>query len=161
MSEVLDLTELFSKQSGLDQMYNEKFGVVPSQIIKHKIRALKSEFGEAQAKWGGFKYWSVRPKYTRDEILEECVDMLHFYLSIGNFLKVPLEHASIDRRKDQFEHLDAMDYSLLFVGEAIGWYMSFALFRGMLLNWGFNWDEVIAAYDRKNQINYERQEKGY
>lgn len=161
-NECLNLSALFSKQKDLDKLYNAKFGVADMQVIKHRTRALKSEFGEAQAKWGGFKYWSLKPKYPRDEVLEEVVDMLHFYLSIGNSLEVPTEHTYIDRRRDQFEHLDAMDYSLLFVHEPLGWFMSFALFRGMVLNWGFDWDkDILRMYEIKNGVNYARQEQGY
>lgn len=159
--DLLDLSNLFSKQAELDEMYFKKFGVKHKQVLPHIIRALKTEYGEAASKWGGFKYWSVKPKYTRGEILEECVDMLHFYISIGNYLRVATFHGYVDRRENQFEHLDAMDYAILYVDQPIGWYMSFALFRGMLLNWGFSWDEVLHMYDKKNQINYERQEEGY
>jgi dimeric dUTPase (all-alpha-NTP-PPase superfamily) len=161
-TEVLDLSELFNKQSELDFMYMNKFEVTHGEVLPNITRALKSEFGEAQAKWGGFKYWSVKRKYSRDEVLEECVDMLHFYLSIGNFLGVPTEHTFIDQRNDQYKHLDAMDYSLLFVNEPMGWYLSFGLFRGMMMNWGFDWEkDVMRMYAIKNKINYKRQEEGY
>lgn len=143
-------------------MYNKKFNVTNDLVFGNRVRGLKSEYGEAQAKWGGFKYWATKQKYTRDEILEECIDMLHFYLSIGNYLKVPTEHHYIDRNENQLAHLDAMDFALLNVHTPMGWYMSFALFRGMLINWGFDWEnDVLRMYDEKNKVNYERQEHGY
>lgn len=160
--EVLDLKELFEKQAALDSTIMAKHGVTHEQVMPNLIRALKTELGEAVAKWGGFKYWSKKQKYSRDEILEECIDILHFYLSIGNFLEVPTEHHYMDCKKGILNHLDALEYSLLIVHEPIGWYMSFSLFRGLLESWGFEWEnDVLRMYDIKNKINYQRQEEGY
>jgi hypothetical protein len=58
--------------------------------------------------------------------------------------------------------MDAMDYSLSRVDEPLGWYISFAVFRGLVHDWGFDWEnDLIRMYKVKNKINHKRQQNGY
>jgi dimeric dUTPase (all-alpha-NTP-PPase superfamily) len=157
----LNLHDPFEIQSNLDFTIMQKHGVTHEEVLPHLVRALKSEFGEVLSKHGFFKYWSKKQKYTREDILEELVDMLHFYLSIGNYLDVPYDHIYIEKKKNLFEQSDALEYSLLMVHGGVGWAASFALFRGLVEMMGFNWEDMNEMYAKKNKINYERQENGY
>lgn len=97
-------------------------------------------------------------------LLEEYVDCLHFILSIGNDLGYRIdfakryEYESIER---QFKEL-FWEISDLEKASSITDYTSmFAKFAGLGNMLGFTWIEIEQAYLSKNEINHERQDKGY
>lgn len=113
----MELKELYEMQAALDdfivrsafkdlQEYDELI------FLRDRLLALFAEVGELANATRCFKYWSKKGPESRERLLDEYVDILHFWLSIGNTL-------------------------------------------------GFSSEEVEQAYIFKNQLNYERQRKGY
>lgn len=165
----VDLTELCAKQEVLDRNIFIEQEIPWRSKIREKVRALKVEIGEAVNVWAGFKYWKkTRPNWQdvdpekRDELLEEYVDGIHFFLSLMNDLDMPTVHDFIEIRKDVFEQLDSLEFHLIRADEPLSLVIAFAYYRGLAVLWGFDWEEdVVPMYYKKWDINVERQNKGY
>lgn len=182
----MNLAKLFEVQKVLrDRInYNE-----PDRFNK-LVLALLVELGECANEWRGFKFWSQdqeargQGKYleydcecnggnhwvTKNPLLEEYVDGLHFVLELGiekfreligyNFSS---EIAVIDKKDI------TLQFNFIFnkVGDLVGnptkgnyiWVTELYLGLGEML--GFTWEEIEQSYYEKNRINHERQENGY
>jgi len=87
---MINLKELYEKQNKLDEYIVKKsLGTSfnhnsKSDFLSDRLLALFVEVGEFANKTRCFKYWSKKPEDSKPEMLEEYVDMLHFFLSIGN-----------------------------------------------------------------------------
>ena len=100
----MNLQKLFDLQRQLDEHIEKEHPRQDGEDrLAKKILALQVELGELANEWRGFKYWSNNqeprtalteiPSYagipfftdakTRNPMLEEYVDCLHFILSIG------------------------------------------------------------------------------
>lgn len=99
----MDLKTLFEMQEKLDNTILDKlndspglFDVKPKDLINQRLLALMVEVGEfANAlKSEGFKYWSTKPAESRDRLLDEYVDVLHFFLSVG--LSLGFNHEDVE-----------------------------------------------------------------
>lgn len=115
---------------------------------------------------------------TKNPLLEEYVDCLHFILSIGlelganNWMKLsdyPMVNVSGDIT---LQFLDVHSKTLKVVEEIIRmesapaeirdlYTRSFESFLHLGAKLGFTWDEVETAYFEKNRINHARQTNGY
>lgn len=98
-------------------------------------------------------------------LLEEYVDCLHFILSIGLDENIgTLEWEQIESWKresimDQF--IDLFDCTVRLKTDITEYVVIWDYFIGLGEMLGFTWDEVEAAYMRKNAVNHQRQESGY
>lgn len=90
----MDLDRLYQMQNDLDRFIVAK--AYESDIvmdhnsetfISERILALFTEVGEFANATRCFKYWSKKPQESKERLLDEYVDILHFYLSIGNTMK--------------------------------------------------------------------------
>ncbi|GIN17497.1 hypothetical protein J32TS2_28530 [Shouchella clausii] len=194
----MNLTKLFEIQKELDEAIIKKKGLEGKDLLQERILALLVELGECANEWRGFKFWSENnsPKppqynwrvsedglnkewipewgYESYPLLEEYVDCLHFFLSIGisightdfeaweysntkdetkQFLAV---FGQIDNIKITFEDKDNIEPDDCVVYEA-----AFAHFLALGKMLGFTWGEIEQAYLQKNEINHKRQETGY
>jgi dimeric dUTPase (all-alpha-NTP-PPase superfamily) len=163
----MNTIKLFKMQKALDRHIESQHGLEQEDLFDRKVLALLVEIGELANETRCFKFWSVKPSSEREVILEEFVDGVHFILSLGiecGYEDIesitPNKTAEIDtsnqflsiyesaqkfrnsRRKD--------DYVKLFES-----YMELALLLGM------NDDQIEQAYIQKNEVNYDRQRKGY
>jgi dimeric dUTPase (all-alpha-NTP-PPase superfamily) len=104
-------------------------------------------------------------------LLEEYVDCLHFFLSIGNDLWISQD--------TDFNKSNPRDVMTLFAlinryvaelwwevhdntdGVLAKYYFGFQHYLRLGEMLGFTWDQVEQAYLAKNKINHERQESGY
>lgn len=160
-NEPLNLEPLFTEQQKLDTTIATKKGFEHREKLPQLIRALKTEIAEAVNEWQEFKFWKVNPSPRRESLLEEYVDALHFFLSIGNVLDIPYKHDMVTVHPNIYDQLNALDFELLRVDEPIHWMISFSVFRGLGESWGFTWEEIERAYYEKHEVNYQRQEDGY
>lgn len=161
-------------QEKLDQSIN-KVRSFNGNLIDEKVLALQVELGELAQEWGLFKFWKEKPvTKSRENMLEEYVDVFHFILSlIVERLEVypSLRNLVIEYPEEQtsnnpksvvklfnalFENTSYMIDSYPFNYKAllrIFFKLGFAL--------GFDFDEVTHAYIRKNAKNHERLQNGY
>lgn len=106
-------------------------------------------------------------------LLEEYVDALHFALSIGLEIKHDMtqyDYYSWGKCASITELISALIKKCYVIGEElhhdvqtqIQMYILFLCqFIALGEALGFTWDEVEAAYMRKNAVNHHRQESGY
>lgn len=184
--EIMNLTKLFDTQKLLDAAIVEKKGLEGRDMLPEKILALQVELGECANEWRGFKFWSedMKPRTvvyeglndginepTKNLLLEEYVDCLHFILSIGLDLKT--EDAEVYSHKyksvvEQFSEIFmcvtaiARNFSVQCSEDMSGDYcdlISEFISLGEMI--GFTWDQIEQAYYDKNEINHSRQNNGY
>jgi dimeric dUTPase (all-alpha-NTP-PPase superfamily) len=109
----MTLDQLLYQQEKLDELFMANSpDVSEKERLTSNILALMVETSEMANEIRSFKYWSKKERSPDDVILEEFVDVLHFYLSIANQL-------------------------------------------------GFTAEDIERAYNRKHDINIERQLSGY
>ena len=85
---MIDLTNLYQKQAELDARIAENHSVSYETTRERRILALLVEIGEFANATRCFKYWSNKPSEAQDIVLDEYVDGLHFFLSLGIDIKV-------------------------------------------------------------------------
>ncbi|GGJ72928.1 dimeric dUTPase (all-alpha-NTP-PPase superfamily) [Anoxybacillus voinovskiensis] len=162
----MDLSKLFEMQRELDERIVREKGLEGQNLLPNKILALQVELAELANEWQGFKHWKTN-RQPKEGMLEEYVDCLHFVLSIGLELKedvtkynyyawdpyrniVTLMLEIIHEINMVLREYDPHEQSLVYV-------MMFCEFIALGEALGFTWDEVEAAYMRKNAVNHHRQ----
>lgn len=162
-----NISKLFDMQRELDQHIETQHNLQQEDLFDRKILALLVELGELANETRCFKFWSVKPASPKEVILEEFVDGIHFILSLGierGFESVelptvinPIEDTLNQQFLALYQHI-----SLLQKEQTFEAYQNvFIQFFGLALLFGFKQDEIEEAYIRKNEVNYERQQKGY
>ncbi|WP_156291416.1 dUTP diphosphatase [Oceanobacillus salinisoli] len=157
--------ELFSMQYDLDYYIQQNHDLANSDLFQEKYLALLVELGELANETRCFKFWSKKPRNDASVILEEYVDGLHFILSLGlekgyRYDSKELGEHTVSETKQFNEVFKACtefyndtsqsNYESLFLKY---------LQLGKLL--GYNESDIQDAYYKKNEINYDRQNKGY
>lgn len=159
------LDELFPLQKGLDERIEEEHKVTYDSTHYKRVLALLVELGEFSNETRCFKYWSLKAPSEKDVILEEYVDALHFFLSLG----IPLgaEHYTHKFRPDEKEltlqilkTYHAVTH-LLERYEAKEYALAFSSFLNIMPLIGFSPEDVVGEYKKKLAINYQRQNNKY
>lgn len=156
---------LFTKQQELDKYIAENHDLKHKDVFEEKFLALLVELGELANETRCFKFWSKKAPSEKQIILEEYVDNIHFLLSIG--LEKGYTFSEIDPSITYLTHTE--EFNHVFV-RCVTFYQDqteenyLQMFKeflrlGKLL--GFEEDDIISAYQAKNEVNYERQESGY
>lgn len=184
----MNLTALFETQKLLDAEIGSKHPRMPDEDrLEKRVLALLVELGECANEWRGFKFWSMdqeprtidkriayddtpentqHAKFVRtNPLLEEYVDCLHFALSIGLQLNIPLELDWGPYRKEtiteQFIDLIQADWSTYYANVYHGYCRNMELLIGLGEMLGFTWEQIETAYMDKNKTNWSRQANGY
>lgn len=185
----MELSKLFEMQRQLDQRITHDKGLHGQDLLPKKILALQVELGELANEWRGFKFWSKdqRPRvtneiaavagdvrtpvveHTKNPMLEEYVDCLHFIMSIGLEVDAEIDQQLLLQRHRYSS--DITEYFNLLFGAWNGidtrednyeyylWTLEVFLELGEML--GFTWEQISMAYFEKNKVNHERQATGY
>ena len=163
----MNTTTIFKMQKALDSHIESQHGLENEDLFNRKVLALLVEIGELANETRCFKFWSVKPSSERNIILEEFVDGVHFILSLGiecgyediesitpnrtAETDISNQFLSIYESVQKFRNSHSEDdYVHLFES-----YMELALLLGM------KDDQIEQAYIKKNEVNYDRQRKGY
>ncbi len=161
---------LFNKQRGLDTEIIVNKELEASKLFVGKIVALIVELSEAVNEWRAFKFWSNDQIPRKDELLEEIADCLSFILSLGiemeyekkaiQFITVNINDFDVDIKRNI---LTILQHVLYFErNRSVSDYLyMFQSFVDLVHEWGFTWEEVVQAYEKKNRINHLRQVEGY
>lgn len=162
----MNFQKLFQMQEELDLHIEQNHGLQNENLVSKKILALSVELGELANETRCFKFWSLKPPAAKEKILEEYVDGIHFILSLGlacgfgyqeikqgeqisnglteQFLQV-FDLISKFKTSNSFPDYESLFQSYISLGELLS----------------FSPQEIELAYIQKNEVNYERQEKGY
>jgi len=159
----MDLSKLFEMQRELDERIEKQHPRQPGdRRIYSKLLALLVEIGELANETRCFKFWSNKGPSSKEKILEEGADVLHFLLSIGNEINVQtsIEIVPIAKSSLDAQFLALYDQARL-ANIKEQWEWTFNLYVGLMETLGFTWNEVEEAYMSKNAVNHHRQESGY
>lgn len=167
----MNLNNLFSLQKSLDELITNKHDLTSKNLIRSKILALFTEFGELSNEIKAFKYWSVSKKVDSNKILEEYVDCLHFLLSIGidkNYTSFEIVPESSDEEELKDTDIIARLLNLyiymsdFYVTPSFDNYVTLFqdfIYLGLTLEYSI--EEIEEAYLTKNNVNIERQRNNY
>ena len=160
----MNLNSLFEKQKKLDEYIYEKNNVTAKKVFEKKIVALLVELGELANELQFFKYWKEHINIDSQRAIEEYIDVIHFAIGLA-----------VDLGIDEHEYIETppQDLNKLFIGitnlatiisisknkEHVKSLINYVIALGYQL--GLTEETVLAAYDKKNAVNYERQEEGY
>ncbi|WP_160141567.1 dUTP diphosphatase [Salicibibacter halophilus] len=182
----MDLQKLLETQRELDESIIEKHNLQGMDRLPFLFQALIVELGEVQNDWRGFKFWSNDPN-PREGLLEEYVDVTHFFLSIaihqGWEKALFLYEEQVDGAIEEVEAKEDVSETFIELNNMITEsYMKreseekiisytlpeyfFRMAWGVFLAigkeaFGFTLEQVEEAYFEKNQVNHERQANGY
>jgi len=161
----MDWTTLFNMQRQLDNYITEQHELHGQDLFEERFLALLVELGELANETRCFKFWSVKDKSDTSIILEEYVDNIHFLLSIG--IQKGYEFSDLDSSITYFK--ETMQFNYVFE-TCLKFYRHqteenylnmFREYLHLAKLLGFSEQDIIDAYEKKNEVNYERQEKGY
>ena len=162
---MIDLETLYQKQKELDAEICVKHNVNYENTRISRLIALLVEIGEFANETRAFKYWSKKGPSEKSVILEEYVDALHFYLSVGigdsNYLN-EVQELNINKplnEKILDVYTSIIEYSKDRTLEK--YIFSFNLFFDLGKSFNFTLKEIEDAYYLKLKENHSRQENNY
>ena len=97
---MIDLSKLYIKQAELDQRIADNHHVTYASTRERRILALLVEIGEFANATRCFKYWSNKKSEPQDIVLDEYVDGLHFFLSLGIDINVSKKKYNYTKKAD-------------------------------------------------------------
>src|SRR5690625_3757759 len=152
-------------QKDLDTYIAQNHDLKGQDLFEERFLALLVELGELANETRVFKFWSVKDKSDKSIILEEYVDNIHFLLSIG--LEKGYEFSQIDfsitylKETIQFNHVFEKCLQFYQSQSEENYLSLFQEYLHLANVLGFTEKDILEAYHQKNEVNYERQEKGY
>ena len=162
---VCNLTDLYEKQKELDMEIAVNHGVSYSSTRNKRTLALLVELGEFANATRTFKYWSNKGPESKERVLDEFADGLHFILSLG--IDQGYEVDSISVNDDELSLTDTLlkTYELaskFYKEQTKESYLEvFESYLRCLFKLNFTWLEARDAYYTKLKENHVRQETNY
>lgn len=161
----MNLQKLFQMQNTLDHRIEEEHNLKGVPLFQKKVLSLQVELGELANETRCFKFWSTKKPSSKDVILEEYVDCIHFILSLGlekNFQDITLNAKCITAELSQQFLTVYTNIADFIICSSIDNYLNiFENFLSLGKNLGFSEEDIENAYFYKNKINHERQDNGY
>ncbi|HDR7203947.1 TPA: dUTP diphosphatase [Bacillus cereus] len=177
--QTFDISELFKIQRELD----EKIGYKGNDKLDMMFRALMVEIGEAWNETRAFKMWSTGFGTPKEGLLEELVDGFHFLMNII----IELDRHTLKRRLvSGFSEQYIMKKNVSNINKLFEWYLedilcakrawcqyrnlsvtlthlhkAFGIFFRLCYLYGYKFEDIVRAYKKKNEENFERQASGY
>ncbi|MBM7664601.1 dimeric dUTPase (all-alpha-NTP-PPase superfamily) [Solibacillus kalamii] len=160
----MQFRQLFEKQRQLDRFIEEN-QQVQKDVFAEKGLALLVELSELANETRCFKFWSTKGPSKRAVLLEEYVDSVHFMLSLGNIRGFLLEEWPYLKKKQELTEtfLNTTQTILTFLQHQTeeNYRAMWEQYSIIAYNLDFSIDDVLHAYELKNEKNYERQRNGY
>lgn len=166
------MEELQIKQLKLDEFIIKKHKLEKQDLFGNKVIALDVELSEFMNNIESFKHW--KKNKGKPNVLEEGCDCLHFIFSLSNDLNYELNipfspnisNHTLNSKNDCINQLYANAKRILWKDIAecknskgldqILWILVRAL-----KHCDYSWEELIKEYDKKYEINIQRQNEGY
>ncbi|MBQ0045465.1 MAG: dUTP diphosphatase [Mycoplasma sp.] len=163
----VDLTKIFNQQRELDKEIHTKHNVSYRTINRELKLALLVELGELANEIRSFKFWSLKKPSSKETILEEYVDGIHFITSICiRYIVSP--KFEVKRYLNKYQNPKEITKAFVWLfrktcnintaWKARYWYMNYLKFGFRL---GFSMEDIIKAYEKKNKVNHDRQKNNY
>ena len=160
-----DLIDLYNKQRELDANIASNHHVSYQSTRNKRTLALLVELGEFANATRTFKYWSNKGPESKERVLDEFADGLHFILSLG--IDQGYEMDSLDVNDDSNSLTDNLLESYRLVSNFYSsqnkqnYIEAFKSYLRALYKLGYSWEEAKEAYYLKLQENYNRQNNNY
>ena len=159
------LKEMYQKQLELDTEIANNHNISYEETKDKRLLALLVELGEFANATRTFKFWSFKPSESKERVLDEFADGLHFLLSLGLAYKFELD--SIEAESDETDLTSAILNSYHYINEFYNdrSFVKYAkMFEGylkILATLGYSWQDAYDAYFLKLEENHHRQETNY
>ena len=161
----IDLSSLYAKQAELDARIAENHHVSYATTRERRILALLVEIGEFANATRCFKYWSNKPSEAQDIVLDEYVDGLHFFLSLGIDIKTRKKTYNHTKHADNLTKQILEVYRLASIfykkQDEKNYIKAFQAFLNIPVLLKVRWSTVEKAYYKKLGENYHRQDTNY
>ena len=160
-----ELTDLYKKQAELDLEIASNHHVTYESTRNKRTLALLVELGEFANATRTFKYWSNKGAESKERVLDEFADGLHFILSLGIDQGFMVD--SIEVEDDELNLTDTLlkTYeltSIFYSFQTQSNYLAiFISYLKCLFKLGYTWEEAKNAYYLKLKENHVRQETNY
>ena len=161
----IDLYNLYQKQAELDKRIADNHGITYATTRERRILALLVEIGEFANATRCFKYWSNKSSEPQDIVLDEYVDGLHFFLSLGIDINVSkkaynhTKHAS--NLTEQILEVYRLASIFLKKQDEKSYIKAFQAFINITPLLKVRWSTIEKAYYKKLGENYSRQDNNY
>ena len=161
----IDLTNLYQKQAQLDARIAANHHVTYATTRERRILALLVEIGEFANATRCFKYWSNKASEDIAVVLDEYVDGLHFFLSLGIDIKASKSIYHYTKHADNLtkQILETYRLSALFYKnqDEKSYIKAFQSFINIVPLLKVRWSTIEKAYYKKLGENYSRQDHNY
>lgn len=160
-----DLKKMYQKQYELDLEIANNHHITYEETKDKRLLALLVELGEFANATRTFKFWSFKPSESKERVLDEFADGLHFLLSLGLAYNFKLDTVEVesdekdltaailkayDDINDFYSERTMAMYAKMFVG-----------YLKILAMLGYSWQDAYDAYFLKLEENHHRQETNY
>ena len=159
------LKEMYEKQLELDNEIASNHHISYEETKDKRLLALLVELGEFANATRTFKFWSFKPSESKERVLDEFADGLHFLLSLG--LAYHFELDSIEVENDQKDLTSAILNSYHYINEFynersfVKYAKMFESYLKILAMLGYEWQDAYDAYFLKLEENHHRQSTNY
>ncbi len=161
----INLEELYSLQKELDLEIAKNHNVTYESTSDKRLLALLVELGEFANETRCFKYWSNKKSSSLDIVLDEYVDGLHFFLSLG----IPL---NTNKYVYEIKKLDiSLTNAIINVYNLISkfsnnrnldnYIAAFSAYLDIISLLEVTSLDIINAYLKKLDVNHSRQKNNY
>lgn len=165
MTKKIDLTALFNKQAELDETIAVNHHVSYATTRPRRTLALLVEIGEFANATRCFKYWSNKPSESKQRVLDEFADGLHFFLSLGIDINCKKKEFELNKSPLPLSEQIVKLYELISIFTTDyseeHYITAFSYFLSISLALGYTPTEVVDAYYAKLEENYHRQDTNY
>ena len=159
------LKEMYDKQYELDAEIASNHHITYEETKDKRLLALLVELGEFANATRTFKFWSFKPSESKERVLDEFADGLHFLLSLGLAYEFRLDSIEVEKSTDDltgailesYHHINEFynDRSLDKYAKMFEGYLK------ILVTLGYTWQDAYDAYFLKLEENHHRQETNY
>lgn len=164
MSKII-LQDLYEKQAELDETVHKNHGESYKTTKDKRMLALLVEIGEFANATRCFKFWSIKPSESKERILDEFADGLHFFLSLGICINSTFKEYEIAEPSLDLTHQIIKTYTCIgkFVEDQsdANFKSAFGSFLDIIPLIDSNPDEIKDAYYKKLGENFHRQATNY
>ena len=161
----IDLTNLYQKQAELDQRIADNHHVSYETTRPRRTLALLVEIGEFANATRCFKYWSNKSSEPLDIVLDEYVDGLHFFLSLGIDIGVTKKQYNHTKHASDLTEQILEVYRLASIfykkQDEKSYIKAFQAFINITPLLKVRWSTIEKAYYKKLGENYHRQDTNY
>ncbi|MEG0095447.1 MAG: dUTP diphosphatase [Erysipelotrichaceae bacterium] len=161
----LYVKDLYEMQDELDQRIFDEHGITRVETMNRRMLALLIEIGELANETRCFKFWSNKGASSKDVVLEEYADGIHFLLSLGIDLKDKeneIEMVALDGElSDAFLMIYDMANELSRHFSLTNYYMLFGAYLSIAQMLGYSCEDIREHYLLKNKENHHRQDVNY